>query len=96
MTTRERMKWAFLSTLAIIALMLAFAIPIFAQANPNISPDYQDTKSELVRSYPAPDSCDPYPGPYPDPYPGNCVYIPVVFSNFNIAQLWDEFIGNGQ
>jgi len=81
MKKREQTKWVILSVLVVIALILAFVIPNFAHANPEM-------KSKTINAYPAPNMCDPYPGPYPDPYPGTCVYLPTLFSNFSFNLLW--------
>lgn len=94
MKKREQSKWVILSLLVVIALILAFVIPNFAHANPDMPNNYPNIKSNTINAYPAPNGCDPYPGPYPDPYPGTCVYLPTLFSNFSFTQLWNSIVSD--
>ena len=92
MSKRERIKWIIIASLAVLALIMAFVIPIIAQANPIPSPINQNENTGVANPYPDPVVCDPYPGPYPGPYPypGTCVYLPTVFSSF--SQIWNAIV----
>ena len=99
MTTQNRIKWTILASLAVIAIIAAFVLPVVAQATlPREANHQRAAINTAYPPYPDYDLCAPYPGPYPlstsyPPYPGACIFLPALFSNFNLGSLWDAVAG---
>jgi len=92
MRTRDRIKWIVVIFLVIAPIIMAFVLPNIAPASAARSyPDQMVASSSVVDAEVGVNQCmSPYPGPYP--YPSDCVYLPAVLFNFNLAKIWNAIL----